>query len=54
MQDEAHDTFAEWMAGAEDTIGGLLLHSASDSASTLLLSGITKADLTDASIDFLV
>ena len=36
-----------WMAG------GLLLTS-SDSASTLLLAGITKADLTDAAFDLLV
>ena len=53
FQDEDHDSFADLMAHSQETAGGLLLTS-SDSASTLLLAGITKADLTDAAFDLLV
>lgn len=53
MQDEAHDTFAELMADAEDTVAGLRIHS-SDTGSTLLLAGITKATFSEASVEFLI
>jgi len=52
-QDTAHDSYADLMAHAENTAGGLLLHSA-DAGSTLLLAGITKATFSEASVEFLV
>lgn len=54
MQDETQDSFAELMASAEDTVGGLLLHSANDTGSTLLLAGLTKATFTENAVEFLV
>jgi Ca2+-binding RTX toxin-like protein len=53
MQDDAHDSFAELMATAEDTIAGLRLYSA-DTGSTLLLGGVTKATFSESSVEFLV
>ncbi|MDY0874347.1 calcium-binding protein [Dongia rigui] len=53
MQDEAHDSFAELMASAEETAAGLRLYS-SDTGSTLLLGGITKATFSENSVEFLI
>jgi Ca2+-binding RTX toxin-like protein len=53
LQEDLYDTYAKLMAAAEDTVGGLLFHTA-DSASTLLIAGFTKATFSEASIEFLV
>jgi Ca2+-binding RTX toxin-like protein len=52
-QNATQDTYAELIANAEDTSGGLLLHG-SDGTSSLLLAGVTKASFSANGVEFLV